>query len=180
MGNDNYKQQGQFLALILRHKPESVGVAMDEHGWVGIAELIDGMNAAGTYIDLLSRIVETDNKNRYSFSDDGRFIRANQGHSVHVDLELLPVEPPEFLYHGTATRFLDSIFVDGLLPMSRMHVHLSSDEETASLVGQRHGKLAILRVEAHRMFDDGYSFYVSNNGVWLTDVVSPEYFKQIR
>ena len=155
---------------------------MDEHGWVEVAELIDGMNAAGTYmdIDLLSRIVETDNKKRYSFSGDGCFIRANQGHSVPVDLELLPVEPPEFLYHGTATRFLDSIFAEGLLPMSRMHVHLSFDEETASLVGQRHGKLAILRVEAHRMFEDGYSFYISDNDVWLTDIVPPEYLEQIR
>lgn len=175
------KRLSMFLALVLRHDPSAANVEMDEHGWVDVGELICGMRAVGEDMsrELLEYLVETDEKQRYSFSEDACLIRANQGHSVPVDLELEPVEPPEFLYHGTAIRFFPSICEHGLLPMSRMHVHLSPDEETASLVGVRHGSLAVLKIFARDMFDDGHCFYISQNGVWLTDQVPPEYFEQI-
>lgn len=178
---DQDKRISMFLAFILRHDPSAANVSMDEHGWVDVNELIGGMNDTGKDIthEYLEYLVETDNKQRYSFSDDGLLIRANQGHSIPVDLELIPVEPPEFLYHGTATRFLSSIERDGILPMKRLHVHLSPNEETASLVGERHGKLAILKIYAREMYEDGYDFFLSSNGVWLTEIVEPEYFKQI-
>lgn len=168
-----------FISLVLRHKPEAAGIALDEHGWANVEELLDGINNTGRKIDIgvLEEIVRTDNKKRYSFNEDKNFIRANQGHSIPVDVELKENEPPEFLYHGTATRFLNSILNDELKPMSRLYVHLSKDIETAWKVGKRHGDPIILKIHSSDMFVAGHKFYLSENGVWLTKKVDAKYFE---
>jgi putative RNA 2'-phosphotransferase len=167
----------KFLSFVLRHRPDSIGLALDPHGWANIDDLMGMGNAAGTRFgreDLL-HVVETSDKKRFSVSPDGLRIRAAQGHSASVELGLLPQEPPEVLYHGTATRFFESILSEGLKPQDRRHVHLSLDEATAHRVGKRHGKPVILRVEALRMHTKGFTFYLADNGVWLTDRVPPEF-----
>lgn len=166
-----------FISLILRHNPGAVNITLDEHGWADVNELLAGINAAGRSIDMetLEEIVRTDQKNRYSFNPDRTLIRANQGHSVAVDVELTETQPPCLLYHGTADRFLPGIMKDGLKPMSRLYVHLSKDTETAVKVGSRHGKPAVLTVKSGEMQADGYRFYLSANGVWLTNRVPAEY-----
>lgn len=168
-----------FISLILRHKPDVAGIQLDEHGWANVDELINGINNTGRNIDIniLEEIVTTDNKQRYSFNDDKTLIRANQGHSIPVDVELEEKQPPEYLYHGTADRFLDSITTEGLKPMSRLYVHLSSDEETALKVGKRHGKPVVLRIKSEEMYNDGIKFYLSQNGVWLTKYVDVKYIE---
>lgn len=168
-----------FISLVLRHKPEAAGIALDEHGWANVEELLRGINETGRKISMetLEDIVATDNKQRYSFNEDKSLIRANQGHSIPVDVELKENEPPEFLYHGTATRFLNSILNDGLKPMSRLYVHLSKDIETAWKVGKRHGDPVILKINSRDMYKDGYKFYLSENGVWLTKKVDAKYFE---
>lgn len=173
------KDTSKFLSLILRHKPQLVGLELDEHGWADVEELIRRVNSKRP-LDLptLEQIVATDEKQRYSFSSDGKLIRANQGHSIPVDVELEELEPPEILYHGTARRYGAAIATQGLLKMSRLYVHLSSDVETAEKVGRRHGKPMIFRVESLRMFNDGYKFYRSVNGVWLTEHVPAKYLKE--
>ncbi|MBX9623218.1 MAG: RNA 2'-phosphotransferase [Gemmataceae bacterium] len=167
----------KFLSLVLRHKPEQIGLSLDPNGWADVDELIRLATAAGRRLDrpLLDRIVAENDKKRFAFSDDGRRIRASQGHSVEVDLALSPVTPPELLYHGTATRFLDSIRATGLRPGSRQHVHLSADEATATTVGRRHGVPVVLVVKADEMAAAGHSFYRSANGVWLTERVPAEF-----
>jgi putative RNA 2'-phosphotransferase len=169
-------QLSKFLSFVLRHKPDAIGLTLDPQGWTPIDELIAKSHAAGTLFsreDLL-HVVETSEKKRFSLSDDGQLIRAAQGHSVAVDLGLTPREPPTVLYHGTATRFLESILSEGLKPQARQHVHLSADEETAHRVGQRHGKPTVLVVDALRMHAKGFQFFLADNGVWLTDQVPPE------
>ena len=167
----------KFLSLVLRHKPEEVGIALDAHGWADVSALLHGMNDAGVPCDteLLEKIVRTDEKQRYSFNADHTQIRANQGHSVAVNLELTQTAPPEYLWHGTASRFLSSIMREGLKPMSRQYVHLSPDMETAYKVGLRHGKPVILQIAAQKMVQDGAVFFISENGVWLTAAVPPQY-----
>jgi len=171
---------GRKLSLVLRHKPEDIGLTLDRHGWARVDELLRCLkkHKLGITREDLNDIVATNNKQRFRFSDDGLRIRANQGHSIDIDLELQPQEPPKLLYHGTARRFLPSIGREGLKPGSRQHVHLSADRETATAVGKRHGKLVILRVDAARLHTDGYKLYRSDNGVWLTDKVPVGYFKQ--
>ena len=166
-----------FISLVLRHEPEAAGITLDEHGWAQVDELIDGMNSRGRAIDLelLKQIVAEDEKGRYRFSEDGTLIRANQGHSIPVDVELKEAEPPAVLYHGTAERFMESIMDQGLMPMSRLYVHLSKDYETAVKVGKRHGTPVVLTVDAAKMAEDGEKFYISDNGVWLTKKVGAEY-----
>ena len=173
----NLTEKSKFLSLILRHKPEAIGISLDRHGWADVNELIDGMNKHATSMNMsmLEEIVRTDSKQRYSFNEDKTKIRANQGHSIKVDVELEEKEPPSILYHGTATRFLGNITKQGLLPMSRLYVHLSKDMETATKVGTRHGSPVILEVDAEKMYKDGYKFYLSDNGVWLTEKVPPQY-----
>jgi len=173
------KKVSKFLSLILRHKPEAIGIQLDRQGWANTEELIRKMSAKGTRVDrtLLEEVVAQNNKKRFSFNADGTKIRANQGHSIQIDLGLEAVEPPEFLYHGTATRFLDSIRQSGLEKRSRQHVHLSKDKATAINVGGRHGKPVILIVEAGKMHKAGYSFFISKNGVWLTDNVPVTYLQ---
>ena len=171
-----------FISLVLRHKPDEAGIALDEHGWANVEELLAGINNTGRKIDMavLEEIVETDRKQRYSFSGDKTLIRANQGHSVPVDVELKEAEPPEFLYHGTADRFLKDIMAEGLKPMSRLYVHLSKDMETAVKGGKRHGNPAVLKVCSGRMKEDGIKFYLSENGVWLTKKVEVKYLEQMK
>jgi putative RNA 2'-phosphotransferase len=170
-------QLSKFLSFVLRHKPEAIGLALDPQGWASIDELIEKGNAAGTRFDRedLLHVVETSDKKRFSVSTDGQRVRAAQGHSVSVELGLLPQEPPPVLYHGTATRFVASIRSEGLEPQARQQVHLSVDESTAHLVGQRHGKPYIFQINALSMHANGFKFYLADNGVWLTDHVPPEF-----
>ena len=177
MTHQQRKRTSKFLSLVLRHRPEAAGVQLDEHGWVSVDMLIQGARSAGIVLDrdILSDIVHTNDKQRFAFSPDSQRIRANQGHSVEINLALSPVEPPETLYHGTAMRFVASIRNHGLQSGSRQHVHLSADPETAQRVGQRHGKPSVLIVQAGAMHREGYVFYRSANGVWLTDAVPSDY-----
>ena len=167
-----------LISLVLRHKPDAAGIALDEHGWVNVDDLLVGVNHSGRKInmEILEEIVKTDSKQRYSFNQDKTLIRANQGHSVLVDVELKEQEPPEFLYHGTAARFLKSIEAEGLKPMSRLYVHLSNDVETALTVGKRHGEAVLLKIYSGDMYKNGEKFYLSENGVWLTKAVDAKYF----
>jgi putative RNA 2'-phosphotransferase len=169
----------KFLSLVLRHKPEEIGLVLDANGWADVDELIRLVNQHGRSLTraLLERVVAENDKKRFAFSEDGKRIRASQGHSVEIDLALTPREPPEFLFHGTATRFLDSIRATGLHSANRQHVHLSPDVETAKKVGQRHGKPAILTIRAGAMQSAGHAFYLSANGVWLTDNVPVEFIE---
>ena len=160
----------RFLSYVLRHKPDAIGLQLDPEGWAEIDQLIARSDIPLTR-DLLREVVRSSDKKRFAISPDGDFIRANQGHSVAIDLGLPPKEPPEFLYHGTATRFLDDILTQGLLPQGRTHVHLSADRETAVKVGQRHGKPVILIIPALAMHQDGHPFLQAENGVWLTKAV---------
>ena len=168
----NLTNISRHIALILRHKPEEIGITLDEHGWANVSDLINGLN-----IDMatLEQIVATDDKQRYSFNEDKTLIRANQGHSIPVDVELEEKQPPEYLWHGTGVKYLDSIKADGLIPKSRLYVHLSADMETAVEVGKRHGEVALIRVNAAEMYKNCYTFYLSKNGVWLTKYVPVSY-----
>lgn len=168
----NYVKASKFLSLILRHKPEKIGIELDEHGWAKVPEILMGMNLT---MEDLEYIVDTDEKGRYSFSGDKTLIRANQGHSIPVDLELSPAAPPESLYHGTVDRFLESIRREGLLPQTRQYVHLSADLETAVKVGKRRGKPVVLQIASGEMHRAGFIFYRSENVVWLTKAVPPQY-----
>ncbi|MBR1806348.1 MAG: RNA 2'-phosphotransferase [Selenomonadaceae bacterium] len=170
------RNTSKFLSLILRHKPQLVGLELDEHGWAQVDELcrLTDFDRA-----TLEQIVARDDKRRYSFSDDGRLIRANQGHSIPVDVELAELEPPEILFHGTGEKSVASIKLRGLLKMSRLYVHLSADIETARKVGMRHGAPKIFRVQSLRMFRDGRKFFRSVNGVWLTEHVPANYLEEI-
>lgn len=171
------KKSSKFLSLILRHKPETIGISLSPDGWAEVDSLLQQMNSKGHSLsfDQLRYIVETNDKQRFSFNENHTRIRANQGHSIEVDLALQPLVPPSVLYHGTATRFIDSIKKEGLKRLNRQHVHLSSSMETASLVGQRHGKLALLTIDAKRMHEDKLVFFLSKNGVWLTEHVPVKY-----
>ncbi len=171
----------RFISLILRHKPETIGITLDEHGWADVSELIKGVNKSHPLdMEILERIVAEDEKQRYSFNEDKTLIRANQGHSVPVDVELEQVVPPEILYHGTAAKYEDSIDREGLIPKSRLYVHLSADEETAFKVGTRHGKPVIYRIKSGDMHRRGHVFYRSVNGVWLIKAVPAEYLEKIQ
>jgi putative RNA 2'-phosphotransferase len=170
----------KFLSMVLRHSPEAIHLTLDKNGWANINELIGNAN---TYkrkaldIDIIKNIVATNDKQRFCISDDGKKIRANQGHSINVDLELACEIPPDILYHGTAYRFLGSIMKDGLKPMARQHVHLSLSEDKAVSVGIRHGRPVVLCINAKGMHEKGYKFYLSKNKVWLTDKVPVEFIK---
>ena len=179
--SDAYKKKSKFLSLVLRHEPQAAGVTLDEAGWVDVATLLSGCAKAGVQIDdaELREIVRTSDKQRFALSDDGTRIRANQGHSVEVELGYEPADPPETLWHGTAEKHAESIRREGLIKGSRHHVHLSPSAETASAVGRRHGKLVMLEVAAGQMCRDGFTFYRSANGVWLTDHVPVKYLRVI-
>jgi putative RNA 2'-phosphotransferase len=170
----------KFLSLVLRHDPGRVGIVLDEAGWVDVDELIAACRGAGRGFTRaeLEHVVVTNSKQRFALSDDGRRIRANQGHSVEVDLGLPPAEPPEVLYHGTAAGSVEAILRDGLRPMSRQDVHLSPDVETAMRVGARHGRPAVLVVDASELAAGGHIFRVAENGVWLTDHVPASHLRR--
>ncbi len=169
----------KYMSLILRHEPEVIGITLDEHGWAKVDELIKGISSTEPFtMEILEEIVRTDNKQRYSFNEDKTLIRANQGHSVKVDVELEEKEPPSILWHGTGEKFVSSIDVQGLRPKSRLYVHLSKDKETAIKVGSRHGAPVVYIVRAKQMHDDGFKLYLSVNGVWLTKEVPLKYLKK--
>ncbi|WP_343212926.1 RNA 2'-phosphotransferase [Actomonas aquatica] len=170
-------RKSRFLSLVLRHDPAAAGVALDAQGWVAVGELLRGAADAGVVItpEELLEIVQTNEKRRFLIDDTGERIRANQGHSVQVDVDLAVATPPAQLFHGTATRFVEAIEREGLKPMGRLHVHLSADVATARQVGARHGRPYILVVDAGGMVAAGRMFWRSANGVWLTADVPPQF-----
>lgn len=177
------KSVSKFLSLVLRHKPEVAGLKLDPHGWVDVDKLLDGCQKLGKDIDMamLERTVVENDKMRFTFNGDKTKIRANQGHSVLVDVDLEEEAPPLYLYHGTLERNLSSIKERGLLKMNRLHVHLSLDEETAEKVAARRvGASLICKIDSGAMARDGYKFYRSKNGVWLTDHVPPKYITYLK
>lgn len=171
----------KFLSLVLRHRPEVIGIQLDPQGWANTDELLAKCKAKGKNINLdtLKEIVAKNDKKRFAFNEDYSQIRASQGHSIQVELGYSPQKPPEVLYHGTTTRFLKSILAKGLIKGKRHHVHLSTKKQTALLVGMRHGKVVLLEVAAKKMQEAGYIFYLSENEVWLTETVPPEYLKHL-
>ena len=170
----------KFISLVLRHKPETIGISLDEHGWADVDDLINGISKTH-YIDMemLEGIVATDNKQRYTFNENHTLIRANQGHSIPVDVELKKVVPPEILYHGSAEKYVKSIDEQGLIPKSRLYVHLSKDYETAVNVGKRHGNPVVYKIKSGLMSQDRIEFFLSENGVWLTKAVPVKYLEKI-
>ncbi len=169
----------KFLSLVLRHEPEMIGLKLDAAGWVDVEDLLIACRRHGHSFRRteLQEVVSTNEKKRFTFSEDGRKIRASQGHSIDVSLGYTPQAPPVRLFHGTAILFLSSIRAEGLRKGARHHVHLSSDEFTARKVGQRHGQPVILVVKAASMATDGHSFFLSENGVWLTDHIPVAYIE---
>lgn len=180
MNEQQKKKTSKFLSYVLRHHPELINLNLDENGWANVDELISKStnDSQGFTFEELNEIVETNDKKRFIFNEDKTRIRANQGHSIDIDLALIPQKPPEFLYHGTAQSNIDSILENGIEKRSRKHVHLSEDKETATKVGMRHGKPIILTINTEKMFDDGIEFYLSENNVWLTDFVDIKYISQ--
>lgn len=176
MTEKDSKKVSKFLSYVLRHRPESISLKLDQEGWALIDEVIKN-SSSDMFLTktLIVDVVRTSDKQRFKISDDGLKIRANQGHSINVDLKLSERAPPDVLYHGTATRFLHSIMQDGLKARSRQFVHLSIDIGTAKLVGQRHGKPVILKIDAKQMTEDGCSFFLSDNLVWLTSSIPSRY-----
>jgi len=175
----NNVRLSKFLSLTLRHNPQKIGLNLDNEGWAEVTHLLERLAASGkpTTREQLENVVANNDKKRFRLSDDGTQIRANQGHSINIDLGLIPVEPPEMLHHGTACRFYDSICKNGLHSGNRQHVHLSVDKDTAIKVGTRHGRPVIFRVKSGKMFRTGYDFYRSDNGVWLTETVPTKYLE---
>lgn len=171
----------KFISLVLRHDPSAAGIALDPHGWARIDALLKGMSEKGFQLSRedLVNIVETDEKQRYAIDEAGICIRANQGHSIEVNLELVPCVPPEVLYHGTPAKWADEIRRTGLKKMARQHVHLSANIDTARTVGRRRGEEHIFQIDAAAMHRDGLIFYCSENGVWLTEEVPAKYLKDV-
>ena len=171
------KKLSKFLSLILRHKPETINIKLDKNGWANVPEILRGMKIDFT---TLEKVVAENDKQRFSFNDDKTKIRANQGHSVKVDVELVEKIPPEILYHGTIEKNLKSISAQGLLKMNRLYVHLSGDIETAKKVAARRaGNAVIFKISARQMYNDGFKFFQSENGVWLVETVPPKYLSTI-
>lgn len=179
--NKRTKTASKFLSLLLRHKPETIGLTLDEGGWAKIEDLIRLTESHHTQLSqaLILEAVATNEKRRFALSPDGLSIRANQGHSLSVALDLAPLVPPDTLFHGTTARFLDEIMAQGLSKKNRQHVHLTDNINTAKNVGSRHGKLALLEVKAGAMHAQGMVFYRSENGVWLTDKVPCEFLQRL-
>ena len=171
------KTTSKFIAYVLRHNPSVVGIELDEHGWADVNALIDDVCKTGRFLNIqtIEEIVQNDNKHRFSFNDDRTKIRANQGHSIDVDVEMKACPPPDILYHGTAEKYIESIRKNGILKKSRNYVHLSKDVDTAIKVGARHGKAIVLKIDARQMYADGYIFLLSANGVWQTEQVPFKY-----
>jgi putative RNA 2'-phosphotransferase len=177
MNAEQTKRLSKFLSLVLRHEPETIGIELDAAGWVQVDRLLEAMHAHGRPVtrEQLELVVATSDKQRFALSDDGVRIRANQGHTVDVELGYQPAEPPEILFHGTPEKFVASILAGGLHRGERHHVHLSPTEETARAVGSRRGRPVILRIRAREMQAAGHAFFHTPNGVWLTEHVPPRY-----
>lgn len=171
------KEYSKFLSLILRHQPEIINIQLTYDGWADIDELIEKSKTKNIFLshELIKEISDKSDKQRFKISDDRKRIRANQGHSIKVDVGLKKQNPPEILFHGTATRFIESIKEHGLVPGSRQFVHLSKDEETAIKVGARHGKAIVLTIESGKMHHNGFEFFLSENNVWLAKKIPREY-----
>jgi len=180
MTEQQNKKISKFLSLILRHQPETINLKLDKNGWADVEELREKCSTRKVDFTLeeLDEVVETNDKKRFIFNEDKTKIRANQGHSIDIDLALKPQQPPEFLYHGTAQTNVDSILDKGIEKRNRQHVHLSQDKETAAKVGMRHGKPTVLTIRTGKMFEDGILFYLSENNVWLTDFVDSKYISK--
>lgn len=170
----------KFLSLVLRHKPETIGIELDQNGWTDVDTLLKNSNSYGIKFDkeILKHIVETNSKKRFAFNETFDRIRASQGHSIEIELGYTSKKPPEILYHGTSEKSVQSILDTGLEKQSRQQVHLSADIETAIKVGQRHGKPFVFKVLAEQMYKDKFEFFISDNGVWLTDTVPTKYLEQ--
>lgn len=180
MNEQQKKKISKFLSLILRHQPEIINLTLDKNGWANVDELKEkcSKNNMDFTLEELDEVVETNDKKRFIFNEDKTKIRANQGHSIDIDLALKTQQPPEFLYHGTAQNNVDSILEKGIEKRSRQHVHLSLDKETATKVGMRHGKPVILTIRTGKMYEDGVLFYLSENKVWLTDFIESKYISR--
>lgn len=181
MNTKHLNETSKFLSYVLRHEPEAIGLQLDSDGWVRIDILIECATNNGRFLDnaLVQSVVDSSDKKRFGISEDGQRIRAVQGHSTaSVKLQHMEKEPPEFLYHGTATRFLEPIRQQGLIAGSRHHVHLSQDITTAFTVGKRYGKPVVLKIEALRMHQQGFKFFQAENGVWLTARVATRFINQ--
>jgi len=165
------------LSYVLRHRPDTVGIVLGDGGWIGVDDLLAALAGNGHTVSrsVLDRVVAENDKQRFEYSEDGLRLRARQGHSTEVDLGYAPATPPDVLYHGTATRNLESILVQGLVKARRHHVHLSTNRETMIQVAMRHGEPVLLIVDTLRMYKDGYRFFVTGNDVWLTEHVPPAY-----
>ena len=171
----------RYIALLLRHQPEKAGLCLDEHGWVEVEALIQGVRRRYPEFNraVLDEIVARDSKQRYAYNQDKTCIRANQGHSIPVDVELKQALPPTILYHGTGEKYVESIQKVGLIPKSRLYVHLSTDIQTAIQVGKRHGQPVVYQIDTQQMIHDGFIFYLSANHIWLTKTVPAQYLKII-
>lgn len=181
MNEKDKKHISKFISLVLRHAPEKIGLKLDENGWADINELIQkskGKNIFFTH-DELNLIVKTNDKKRFALNEDSSKIRANQGHSINIEIGLLPIEPLLLLYHGTGEKSVDFILKSGIQKMTRQYVHLSQDIVTATNVGFRHGRPRIFKVNSRYMYENGIDFFQSENGVWLTDYVDKEYIELI-
>ncbi len=174
----NLIKTSKLLSFLLRHDPQSMGLTLDNQGWAKLDELIECLNKNGKNLnrELIYQVVAQNDKQRFMLSSNRLKIRANQGHSLKIDLALDSAEPPEYLYHGTALRFMESIQAQGILPLGRQHVHLSHTQKTALSIGKRHGKPIVLIIEAGKMRREEFVFYQSANGIWLTGKVPSEYF----
>jgi len=181
MDNRNF-QLSKFLSFVLRHRPEEIGIKLDSNGWVDVSDLLRACAAHGKPFtrEDLEYIVANNNKKRFALSEDGQKIRASQGHSLEIELGYDSATPPEFLYHGTATRFMDSIRREGLVKGSRHHVHLSADIKTAISVGSRHGEPVVLKIRAGEMAKAGFTFYLSANGVWLVEHIPFKFIEELK
>ena len=177
MNAEETKKKSKFLSLVLRHQPEKIGIQLDANGWIEVETLLTALDRHGRGMsrETLETVVRKNDKQRFSFSEDGRRIRANQGHSIDVELGYSSAEPPEMLFHGTPQQFVEAIKQDGLKKMIRHHVHLHSDVDTATAVGQRRGKPVLLKIRSGEMHRAGHVFFVTPNDVWLTDTVPPEF-----
>jgi putative RNA 2'-phosphotransferase len=177
MNEKDKKRTSKFLSLILRHEPGMIGLQLDDNGWANVEELIM-KSGSRSYVfskQELEEIVVSNDKQRFSFNEDKTKVRASQGHSIDVELQLDEKEPPESLYHGTVEKFLQNILTEGLCKMARHHVHLSKDIATAETVARRRGKPVVLSISSGEMYRNGFVFYLSDNGVWLTDHVPVNY-----
>lgn len=173
----NLVRKSKSLSKFLRHAPEEIGLTLEEGGWVKVSDLLKGLSKKGIDLSMaeLEEVVATNDKKRFSFNEDKSKIRAAQGHSVEVDLQLIEAVPPYILYHGTNTGITHLLYKEGIKPMSRQQVHLSSNKDTALKTGARKGKPVALVIRTEDMHDAGYKFYLADNGVWLTDFVPPEF-----